>query len=92
MAEGPKYVVRIGELTIAQQDHATKLMATGKAGRVSALVYVALKAEHPGMTLDHVKSLKQSEVLIIKDGAGELDSDDDDDGDGDGEDPTSPVS
>jgi hypothetical protein len=60
MTEDPKYVVRIGDLTIAQQDHATKLMATGKAGRVSALVYVALKAEHPGMTLDHVKSLKQS--------------------------------
>jgi hypothetical protein len=80
--------VRIGDLTIAQQDHATKLMATGKAGRVSALVYVALKAEHPGMTLDHVKSLKQSEVLIIKDGAGELPDDEDEDD----EDPTSPGS
>jgi hypothetical protein len=88
MTEGPKYVVRIGDLTIAQQDHATKLMATGKAGRVSALVYVALKAEHPGMTLDHVKSLKQSEVLIIKDGAGELPDDEDEDD----EDPTSPGS
>jgi hypothetical protein len=88
MTEDPKYVVRIGDLTIAQQDHATKLMATGKAGRVSALVYVALKAEHPGMTLDHVKSLKQSEVLIIKDGAGELPDDEDEDD----EDPTSPGS
>jgi hypothetical protein len=90
MSDTPKYVVRIEDLTIAQQDRAAKLMQSGKAGRVSALVYVALKAEHPGMTLDHVKSLKQSEVLILA--AGEPDDDDDDDdGEAGGEDPTSPV-
>jgi hypothetical protein len=70
-----KHVIRVADLTIAQQDRAAKLVSSGKAGPVSALAWVALREEIPDLTLDHVKAMKSSEIRII----GEDEEDDEDD-------------
>jgi hypothetical protein len=72
-----KYTVRMSELSIDQLDKAARLIAERKAGHVSAMLYVGLHAEHPNMTLDHIKSLPASEFSLIQDVADEDEGEDD---------------
>jgi hypothetical protein len=72
-----KYTVRMSELSIDQLDKAARLIAERKAGHVSAMLYVGLHAEHPSMTLDHIKSLPASEFSLIQDTATDEDDDED---------------
>lgn len=69
-------VVNTDDLTLAELDRATKLTTTGQAGNVTALAFVWLKRDHPGLRLADVASLRQRDVDVTNDdelAAAELD-------------------
>lgn len=60
------YRIDLADLTLDQLDQVNKLVETGRAGKVTAVAFVALHEQDPSLTLAAVRAMKQSDIEVVK--------------------------